>query len=154
MCGIFAHLSKEHIIGEVSYANDITLRGPDNKSYITLSENVAFCFHRLKINDLSDDGNQPIFHDDTALICNGEIYNSDKLKEEFNVEWKSNSDCEVLNHVYKKYGFEEMLNKIDGVFSIALFDRSENRVYLGRDPFGVRPMFFGSNENQIQIALK
>ena len=152
MCGIFAQLSKEPISQEVNCADNIKLRGPDNKNYVKVSQNVAFCFHRLKINDLSDDGNQPIFYQDTAIICNGEIYNSDELREEFDVEWKSNSDCEVLNHVYKKYGFEKMMNKIDGVFAIVLFDQTENRVYLGRDPFGVRPMFFGSDDTQIQIA--
>lgn len=152
MCGIFAHLSKAQITAELESANNIRLRGPDNRTYLKLSENVAFCFHRLKINDLSDDGNQPIIYEDTAIICNGEIYNSEELKSEFDVEWKSNSDCEVLNHVYKKYGFEQMMNKIDGVFAIVLFDQSENNIYLGRDPFGVRPMFFGSDENQIQIA--
>ena len=116
MCGIFAHLSKEPIQSHIQTANNIQLRGPDNTNYIKFSENIAFCFHRLKINDLSDDGNQPIVYEDISLICNGEIYNSDELKEEFNVNWNSNSDCEVLVHLYKKYGFEEMCKRIDGVF--------------------------------------
>ena len=152
MCGIFAHISKNIIVKEIANANNIRKRGPDNTSYIKLSDNVAMCFHRLKINDLSDDGNQPIIYEDVAVICNGEIYNSDKLKEEFDVEWKSNSDCEVLPHLYKRYGFQEMLNKIDGVFAIVLYHESEKNVYIGRDPFGVRPMFFGKNDNEFQIA--
>ena len=152
MCGIFAHLSKEPIQQQYESANNIQLRGPDHTSYTKFSDNVALCFHRLKINDLSDDGNQPIIYEDISLICNGEIYNSDELRAEFDIDWQSNSDCEVLPHIYKKYGFQQMMNKIDGVFAIVLFHKSEKRVYVGRDPFGVRPMFLGIDDNQIQIA--
>ena len=112
MCGIFAHLSKEPIQYQIESSKNIQNRGPDHTSYSTYSDNVALCFHRLKINDLSDNGNQPIIYQDISLICNGEIYNSDKLKEEFDVEWKSNSDCEVLPYVYRKYGFKEIMKSI------------------------------------------
>ena len=153
MCGIFAVLSKHEIsTNDYVSANMIRNRGPDNTTFTGISKNVSFCFHRLKINDLSDDGNQPIQYNNVSLICNGEIYNSNQLKEEFDLEWKSNSDCEVLGPLYEKYGFKEMCNKIDGVFAIVLYDSNINKVFIGRDPFGVRPMFFGDNDETIQIS--
>ena len=153
MCGIYAHLyNSESVLGK-TYHNAIKNRGPDNTTCLSVGKGVDFCFHRLKINDLSDDGNQPIIYNGIYLICNGEIYNSNELRKEFVFDWKSNSDCEVLINVYMRYGFEEMCNKIDGVFAIILYDSNQNLIHIGRDPFGVRPMFFGDNDsNDIEIA--
>lgn len=147
MCGIFCIVSPDNItINDYLTANNIRNRGPDNTVVEYVSNNVLFCFHRLMINDLSDSGNQPLTYNNVHLICNGEIYNSDVLRKEFNdIEFKSNSDCEVLIHVYLKYGFEQMCKKIDGVFAIVLYDGNNNDLFIGRDPFGVRPMFIGHN---------
>jgi asparagine synthase (glutamine-hydrolysing) len=151
MCGIFACISNEKSTDYES-SDNIRLRGPDNTVYEHVSEKVLFGFHRLKINDLSDEGNQPFSHNGIYLICNGEIYNSDDLRSEFTYSWKSKSDCEVLIHVYEKHGFEKMCSMIDGVFAIVLYDSNTKSIWLGRDPFGVRPMFYGSNTNMIHIA--
>jgi len=110
MCGIYAYIGNE-----IEYAkkyNEIQKRGPDNTVIKQISKNVHFCFHRLMINDLSDSGNQPLQYNNISLICNGEIYNSDKLRQEFNIEFQSNSDCEVLIHMYLKYGFKQMLKNL------------------------------------------
>lgn len=154
MCGIFCLFSKNTIQeNDYSTANEIRLRGPDNTITEYITENVLFCFHRLMINDLTSKGNQPLSYNGVHLICNGEIYNSDELKKEFDIQFQSNSDCEVLLHVYLKYGFKEMCQKIDGVFAIVLYDEQEQKLYIGRDPFGVRPMFIGFNEEKEQIQI-
>lgn len=150
MCGIYAHLSLIPESG--SSGNAIQNRGPDNTTTESVSKYLQFTFHRLKINDLSDDGNQPIHYEDVTLICNGEIYNSDELKNEVDSSFNSSSDCEVLPQIYKKYGFEEMCRKIDGVFALVLYDRTTDTLWIGRDPYGVRPMFFGRNELCITIS--
>ena len=139
MCGIFGYMSSDKITQGVLQAINVEgmkckSRGPDNTVTRKIGDNIFLMFHRLKINDTSELGNQPIVHPDDyniTVICNGEIYNSEELKSEFDVEWKSNSDCEVLNHVYKKYGFEQMMNKIDGVFAIVLFDQSVHSLSFG-----------------------
>ena len=69
-------------------------------------------FHRLKINDISDAGNQPLIHPNDynlSLICNGEIYNWKSLAKENNFKTKSTSDCEIILHMCKKYGIETEL---------------------------------------------
>ena len=71
---------------------------------------------RLSINDLTEQGHQPFIHNDIYLICNGEIYNHRILKEKYNIQTKSNSDCEVIIHMYEKFGFEETCKQLDGVF--------------------------------------
>ena len=116
MCGIYAYIGKENI--NAKKYNKIKNRGPDNTTIKKIDKKAYFCFHRLMINDLSNSGNQPMQYENVTLMCNGEIYNSDQLREEFDIEYSSNSDCEVLIHMYIKYGFKQMLDKIDGVFAI------------------------------------
>lgn len=109
--------------------------------------NIFMGFHRLAINDLSDSGNQPFVMDNITLICNGEIYNHKELTIAYNIETKSNSDCEVILHLYKKIGFDQTINLLDGVFACVLFDSSKNIVYAARDPIGVRSLYIGFNKN-------
>ena len=154
MCGIYAHIYNDRSQIDTDHKYNIKNRGPDNTTCTQITTNVEFCFHRLKINDMSDNGNQPLTFKNITIICNGEIYNSDNLKENFSdVVWKSTSDCEVLLHMYKQYGFKEMCSKIDGVFAIVLYDSDTNHIYVGRDPFGVRPMYVGMNDgSDIEVA--
>uniref|UniRef100_H2YGT0 Asparagine synthetase [glutamine-hydrolyzing] n=1 Tax=Ciona savignyi TaxID=51511 RepID=H2YGT0_CIOSA len=79
------------------------------------------------------------------MICNGEIYNCRKvglLKEEFAFEFESTSDCEVILHLYDKFGAEETSKLLDGVFAYVIVDTREYRVIISRDTFGIRPMFY------------
>ena len=90
-------------------------------------------FHRLSINDLSELGNQPINHPqdfNLTLICNGEIYNFKHLKEKFKLNTHSNSDCEVILHLYKLLGIEKTLLELDGIFAFVLLDKSKNKILL------------------------
>jgi asparagine synthase (glutamine-hydrolysing) len=129
-------------------------RGPDNsqfQKYISPSGNTSciFGFHRLAINGLGSDGNQPFVLGQCRLICNGEIYNFKQLIKEYGLEdvCKSESDCEVILHLYKRIGIEAMLNALDGVFALVLYDGDRDKTYIARDPFGVRSLFIGTEIN-------
>lgn len=127
-------------------------RGPDNS--IFLHEKLehqfshrCFGFHRLSINGLSSIGNQPLKLKNCTLICNGEIYNYQQLIDEFNLadEYnKGGSDCEIVIHLFRKIGMEETLKRLDGVFALTLVDHDTNVMYVARDPFGIRSLFYGS----------
>ena len=145
MCGILFYqglqdLSLEDIKNAIKI---LDLRGPDNHNYIQVNNNKHMGFTRLSINDVSTNGNQPLELNNIFLICNGEIYNHKKLKEENDFFTNSNSDCEIILHMYQKYGIDYTVKNLDGVFAFVLYDKNINTVYAARDPFGVRPLFIG-----------
>ena len=131
MCGIFALLNNNNyspitkdIINECFYKG--THRGPEYSSLTNVMVKTLFGFHRLAINGLDEISHQPIIHDNVAVICNGEIYNYKKLHELCNenndIKLKTNSDCEIIIHLYLKYGIEHTVSMLDGVFSFVLVD--------------------------------
>jgi len=145
MCGIFALFNSRNL----NWKNLETMfmkgnsRGPENSQFLHLKNiNSHIGFHRLAINGYQDEkSNQPFNVDGIYLICNGEIYNYKQLYEILKVESYSNSDCEVIIHLYKKYGFEQALQMLDGVFAFILIDIHRNLVFIARDTYGVRPLF-------------
>ena len=151
MCGIFTILNnndtfdKEFISEQLNKAQH---RGPDNSS-INLSNNNFVGFHRLSINGLDSDSNQPFIMDNIILICNGEIYNYKQIYENIKYKPTTNSDCEVIIYLYKLYGIEYTLNLLDGVFAFILFDYDINKIYVARDPYGVRPLYYLCNPDYI-----
>ena len=161
MCGIFYYENRltRHIdmkklksLQQTFYKS--SHRGPDNS--IFLHEKVAdqfshrcFGFHRLSINGLSSAGNQPLKIKNCTLICNGEIYNYKQLIDEYGLSeeyTKGGSDCEIVIHLFRKIGMEETLKRLDGVFALTLVDHDNNATYVGRDPFGIRSLFYGSEQ--------
>tara|TARA_Y100000741_G_scaffold364608_1_gene356236 strand:- start:181 stop:1782 length:1602 start_codon:yes stop_codon:yes gene_type:complete len=159
MCGILFYLGEQQYINhelKLSLA-ELELRGPDNNRTQILSKNKTMIFTRLSINDISSNGDQPLFkNDDYYLICNGEIYNHNQLKnenEEFISSIKSKSDCEIIIHMYEKYGIHHTCKSLDGVFAFVLYDRKLNKVFVSRDPYGVRPLFIGyTKEDELLIC--
>jgi asparagine synthase (glutamine-hydrolysing) len=159
MCGIFSILgSSPHSSCELENAsNNGAKRGPEfsvlnqysrdgnminvNNPDIVIESAFTLGFHRLAINGLDDISHQPIMLNGCLLICNGEIYNYKELYEENNITPTTNSDCEVILHLYEKYGFENTLSLLDGVFAIVLVDTRSAKAFVSRDPYGVRPMF-------------
>jgi asparagine synthase (glutamine-hydrolysing) len=152
MCGIFALLNNN---GELSskeietafYEGNSKKRGPDHSSISKPNIKMVLGFHRLAINGLNAESNQPIIIDNISLICNGEIYNYRELYESMGIEPTTQSDCEVIIHLYKRYGIEQTLQMLDGVFAFVLTDNriiSEYpaKTYVARDPYGVRPLYF------------
>jgi len=144
MCGIFAVLSShfKDVNFERQNFHKGQNRGPENSVFKKINNNAVFGFHRLAINGYTNPtSEQPIEMDDCVLICNGEIYNWTELHNTLNIPSKTGSDCEIIIHLYKQFGIEYTLNKLDGVFSFVLFDKVKNKTFVSRDPFGVRPLF-------------
>ena len=143
MCGIFALLNNEDSEKNiVRYFVKGVARGPENSVLKFIHEfKLTLGFHRLAINGLNETANQPLIIKDCILICNGEIYNFKKLHSLLNIENTTSSDCEIIIHLYKKYGIQQTLRMIDGVFAFVLFDTKFKKIYVARDLFGVRPLF-------------
>ena len=145
MCGIFSiinHQSEylcEDIVRTSFQCGEY--RGPEYSSINFYDKwNSIIGFHRLAINGLNEESNQPIIIDDIALICNGEIYNYKKLYEIMDIIPKTQSDCEVIIHLYKKYGIDQTLRMLDGVFAFVLY--TPTSFIIARDPYGVRPLYY------------
>lgn len=153
MCGIFALLSSTQPDSIVlKSAMSLANRGPDSCTTIT-TKTGFFVFHRLAINDVSFDGNQPMVSGNVLMMCNGEIYNHKELEQEFNLTCHSKSDCEVILRLYEKIGFVETVKRLRGVYAIILVDEKENKVFVARDRIGVRPLYFGlTGNNELAIA--
>lgn len=119
-------------------------RGPDSSGFF-IEENIALGFRRLSIIDLAG-GDQPLFNEDKSLvlICNGEIFNYRELRHELESKghiFGTNSDVEVLLHLYEAEGVR-CLDKLNGQFAFALFDRKQKLLFLARDHFGVNPLYY------------
>lgn len=140
MCGIFAALTNGDFH---NFFQKLQHRGPD-RSKIYQDDQCFMGFHRLCIHDTTHHGDQPLELDNIKLICNGEIYNYEELIKENNFKMTSHSDCEVILHMYKKYGLRETLDQLDGVYAFVLKDG--DKFYVARDSYGVRPLFYGTGE--------
>lgn len=148
MCGIFALLNNDNDFDETFVSAQFEkgkMRGPEYSELKKIMIKAEFGFHRLAINGLNPESNQPIILNDIAVICNGEIYNYKDLYEMMDIEPTTDSDCEVIIHLYREYGIAQTLQMLDGVFAFILIDyriQDENaKIYVARDPFGVRPLY-------------
>ena len=155
MCGIFSILnylsSNNNIIEITDDFEKGSKRGPEHSTlYFDKELNLVTGFHRLAINGLNDASNQPIsfteINNNYSLICNGEIYNYKQLYKLMGVTPTTDSDCEVIIHLYIRYGIHQTLRMLDGVFAFVLY--CPNNIYVARDPFGVRPLYYTKNEDQ------
>jgi asparagine synthase (glutamine-hydrolysing) len=148
MCGIFALLNndgqfKQSFIEEQFMKGQN--RGPEFSKLNKFTLKCILGFHRLAINGLNNLSNQPIIIGDIALICNGEIYNYKELYDIMGISPNTQSDCEVIIHLYKRYGIKQTLQMLDGVFAFVLCDinitSQKAKIYISRDPYGVRPLY-------------
>lgn len=155
MCSFVVFSSDKLSLSDFSKAlNSIVHRGPDN-TYSSIENGLFWGFNRLSIMDLSSNGNQPFKYKSCELVCNGEIYNFNSLKEILSSEYKfhSNSDCEVLIPLYYKYGIEIMCKMLDAEFALVLYDTETNSIMAARDPIGIRPMFYGFTKEDNKISF-
>src|SRR5215467_13430216 len=125
-------------------ADTIAHRGPDDEGYF-LDGPLGFGFRRLSIIDLSG-GHQPMSDSEESVwvIFNGEIYNFPELKCELQSHghvFRTNSDTEVIIHGYKQWG-DEVLNRLNGMFGLAIWDVHQRRLVLARDPFGIKLLYY------------
>lgn len=129
-------------------------RGPDSEGYL-IDEGVALGMRRLAIIDLVT-GEQPAFNEDqsVAVILNGEIYNYREVRDELEARghvFRSASDTEVLPHLYEEYG-REMVQHLNGMFAFALWDEKRRRLFIARDRFGEKPLYWGVFDRMLLFA--
>lgn len=148
MCGIFGVIGSglanlPHIAKTMGQA--MFSRGPDGDGYY-LQEGVAMGMRRLSIIDLAH-GWQPLYSREKRVVAfqNGEIYNYKKLREELEASgyiFQTHSDTEVLAHGFDAWGMEKLLSRVDGMYAMAILDLDQRRLYLGRDRFGEKPLYY------------
>lgn len=124
----------------------ISHRGPDGKGMWTDSKNITLGHVRLSILDLSESGNQPMFDNSGryAIVFNGEIYNFIEIRtelEEKGVTFTTNSDTEVILAAFRHWG-DECQKKFNGMWAFAIWDTIEKKLFLSRDRFGEKPLFY------------
>ena len=153
MCGIFALIGHNKPFDE-EYFTRGKKRGPEFsilKQFVNENRTNYLGFHRLAINGLTPNGNQPLEYKNYVLICNGEIYNYKELIRDYNLNVTSGSDCEVILHLYHLFG-NKCINKLDGEFSFIIYDKTENFFFIARDPYGVRPLYINVIGNTFCFA--
>lgn len=118
-------------------------RGPDDMRIINTG-NGLLGFQRLAIMGLHPEGMQPFCLDGNYVVCNGEIYGFEKMREALSDKYtfQSDSDCEVLLPLYREYG-TEMFAMLDAEFALILYDRETKEYIAARDPIGIRPLYYG-----------
>ena len=144
MCGITGfNWNDKKLINKIT--KELSHRGPEYQGSYT-NQNVSLGHRRLSIIDLSDAGKQPMSTADNNLkiVFNGEIFNYEELKKDLikkGHSFKSNSDTEVLINGYSEYG-KNILNKVNGQFSFAIYDKIKNKLFLARDQLGINPLYY------------
>ena len=118
-------------------------RGPDDSRVVETGDGLLG-FHRLSIMGLTPSGMQPFKYGNSYVVCNGEIYGFEKLKEELSVNYtfESESDCEILLPLYQEYG-TDMFGMIDAEFACIIYDGKAREFIAARDPIGIRPLYYG-----------
>lgn len=159
MCGIAGIIEKENkpVDGGMlqAMADSIASRGPDDQG-IWQKGSVGLVHRRLSIIDLSPLGKQPMISAEGrfTITFNGEIYNYLELRDELKkggASFRSNSDTEVLLHLYAKKG-REMLHDLRGMFSFAIWDQEKRELFFARDRLGQKPFFFRTDEGGFRFA--
>ena len=145
-------------------SKELLRRGPDSNGNYFDSKNfhnntVSLVHRRLSIIDLSSKGHQPMSSKSGRYIIafNGEIYNFKSIKRKIdnvkNVEWNGNSDTEVLIESIDVFGLKKTLNNLVGMFAFALLDKQEQKLYLTRDRFGEKPLYYGFIRDGVNKSL-
>ena len=162
MCGISGFICKKDLQKNAAFLLDKMLskiihRGPD--SFGIWHENDVFFGHRrLAILDLSPAGHQPMLSKDQNLIItfNGEIYNYLDIKRELdlnkNIQWVGHSDTEVILEAISFWGLEKALNKFNGMFAFALWNKQTQELILARDRFGEKPLYYALDNGSLIFA--
>lgn len=158
MCGIAGIYSKDQFVNESQIkimCNRLISRGPDAEGYY-IDGRLGLGHRRLSIIDL-DTGDQPMFDAGKTVVIafNGEIYNFMDLRTELKdlgASFYSKSDTEVVLEAYKAWGIVKTLNKLEGMFAFALYDIIQKQLYISRDKFGEKPLYYSINSHEIRFA--
>lgn len=164
MCGVAGLLVQEYTAPDVlartvkDMAETLLHRGPDDSGvWVNAEVGIALGHQRLAVVDLSSAGHQPIISDSGhhIMVFNGEIYNHQALRQEIDInriaygntssenQWRGHSDSETLLAGIELWGLEATLNKVVGIFSIAIWNTTSSTLTLARDRFGEKPLYYG-----------
>lgn len=157
MCGIFGctNFKKQNLEKARESLHTLHHRGPDQ--WNDYFDGYIYMGHqRLSILDLSEQGKQPMLSPDKKVIItvNGEIYNFLELKKELENKYSFNStsDSEVVLYGYIEWGIDKLLEKIDGMYAISIYDEEKEELFLARDRTGIKPLYYGNVNDQISWA--
>jgi asparagine synthase (glutamine-hydrolysing) len=153
MCGFAGIINKDgkEVNGNLleKMASTIHHRGPDEDG-IFIEKNIGFFHKRLSIIDLST-GQQPMTFNNCTIVFNGEIYNYIELREDLKKKghhFLTTSDTEVLLHLYLEYG-NDFVNLLNGMFAFIILDKTKNRLFISRDHFGIKPLYWYQDNHKI-----
>lgn len=156
MCGIVGLINKSGLQADYNIlkkmADTIHHRGPDDDG-VMIDGPVGFFHKRLSIIDIAG-GQQPMTYKDCTIVYNGEIYNYIELREELKKKghsFETSSDTEVILHMYAEYG-KNFLNLLNGMFAFIIYDKNENEIFIARDHFGIKPLYWYYDENLIAFG--
>ncbi len=156
MCGIVGIINKNgtapHPLLLEKMAATIHHRGPDEDG-IMCDGPVGFFHKRLSIIDITC-GQQPMTYNGCTIVFNGEIYNYIELREELKIKghsFETSSDTEVILHMYAEHG-KSFVNLLNGMFAFIIYDRNENEIFIARDHFGIKPLYYYSDNEIIAFA--
>lgn len=156
MCGIAGYISKKKPTKKIIKAmtDRIAHRGPDGEGFY-LDDNIALGHRRLAIIDLTT-GDQPIYNEekDVVVVLNGEIYNYQELREELKKKkhkFVTKTDTEVLVHGYEEWG-HNLTKKLRGMYAFAIWNKKEQELYMARDGWGIKPLYYYQNEKTLMFA--
>ncbi|MDO4398289.1 MAG: asparagine synthase B [Oscillospiraceae bacterium] len=144
MCSIIGYCGTCRELEKFKKGFDETVsRGPDDSKIVDTGKGLLG-FHRLAIMGLTPEGMQPFELDGSYVVCNGEIYGFEKLKEKLSSKYtfKSGSDCEILLPMYFEYG-TKMFKMLDAEFALIIYDGKKKKYIAARDPIGIRPLYYG-----------
>jgi asparagine synthase (glutamine-hydrolysing) len=163
MCGIAGILGLDSEKCPLDFAelvrirDAMAMRGPDGSGlWVSQRGNVGLAHRRLAIIDLSDAGAQPMLSADGrfAIVFNGEIYNHRELRAELEAEgfrFRSKSDTEVLLALYEREG-SGLLRRLRGMYALGIWDDRERRLFLARDPYGIKPLYYSTHGGVLRFA--
>jgi asparagine synthase (glutamine-hydrolysing) len=149
MCGIVGIVNTDgrpvSIVTLRAMTDAVTHRGPDGEGFYTDSF-LGFGHRRLAIIDLSPAGHQPMAtpEGDVVLVYNGEVYNFRELRTELEARgyrFRSRSDAETVLYAYKEWG-SKCLEKLNGMFAFAIWDKRNQTLFLSRDRYGIKPLYY------------
>ena len=156
MCGIVGIINKNGLPVDVSLlqkmADTIHHRGPDENG-IMCDGPIGFFHKRLSIIDISG-GQQPMTFNNTTIVYNGEVYNYVELREDLKMRghsFQTSSDTEVILHLYCEYG-KKFVNLLNGMFAFIIYDKNENELFIARDHFGIKPLYWYFDDELIAFA--
>ena len=154
MCGICGFTWPDTFLGE-QCTRELKHRGPD-QSGVFAAEGITLGHRRLSIIDLSEQGRQPMTNEDGSLqlVFNGEIYNFVELRETLIKQghrFSSQADSEVILHGYEEWG-DDCLQRLRGMFALALWDRNQQRLLVARDRLGIKPLYYYHRSGRFAFA--